>query len=60
MFRYIMRVKVHFLHSHVDYFPDNLGTVSEEQDTRVHEHYILSESQKKKSLALDMFLHLGM
>ena len=24
-------VKVHFLHSHVDYFPDILGAVSEEQ-----------------------------
>ncbi|GFU46855.1 hypothetical protein TNCV_640091 [Trichonephila clavipes] len=26
-----MSVKVHFLHSHLDYFPENLGAVSEEQ-----------------------------
>lgn len=26
----IMNVKVHFLHSHIDYFPENLGNFSEE------------------------------
>jgi hypothetical protein len=31
-----MSVKVHFLHSHIDYFPDNLGAVSEEQGERFH------------------------
>ena len=30
-------VKVHFLHSHVDYFPDNLGAVSKEQGERFHQ-----------------------
>ena len=30
-------VKVHFLHSHVDYFPDNLGAVSEGQEKRFHQ-----------------------
>ncbi|GFV47826.1 uncharacterized protein TNCV_4803151 [Trichonephila clavipes] len=29
-----MSVKVHFLHSHLDYFPENLGAVSEEQGER--------------------------
>ena len=32
-----MTVKVHFSHSHVDYFPDNLGAVSEEQRERFHQ-----------------------
>ena len=32
-----MSVKVHFLHSHVDYFPDNIGAVSEEQGERFHQ-----------------------
>ena len=32
-----MSVKVHFLHSHVDYFPDNIGAVSEEQGERLHQ-----------------------
>ncbi|GFU51056.1 hypothetical protein TNCV_2414841, partial [Trichonephila clavipes] len=31
-----MSVKVHFLHSHLDYFPENLRAVSEEQGERFH------------------------
>jgi hypothetical protein len=32
-----MTVKLHFLHSHIDYFPENLGKVSEEQRERFHQ-----------------------
>ncbi|EZA60810.1 hypothetical protein X777_13643 [Ooceraea biroi] len=33
-----MSLKVHFLHSHLDYFPKcNLGSVSEEQGERFHQ-----------------------
>lgn len=32
-----MSLKVHFLHSHVNYFPENLGDVSEEQGERFHQ-----------------------
>lgn len=32
-----MSVKLHFLDSHVDYFPENLGAVSEEQGERFHQ-----------------------
>lgn len=32
-----MSLKVHFLHSHLDYFPENLGAVSEEQGERFHQ-----------------------
>lgn len=32
-----MSVKVHFLHSHLDYFLKNLGAVSEEQGERFHQ-----------------------
>ena len=32
-----MSVKVHFLHSHFDYFPENLGAMSEEQGERFHQ-----------------------
>ena len=32
-----MSVKVHFLHSHVDYFADNLGAVSKEKGERLHQ-----------------------
>ncbi|GFU94323.1 uncharacterized protein TNCV_162531 [Trichonephila clavipes] len=33
-----MSVKVHFLHSYLDHFPENLGAVSEEQGERFHQN----------------------
>ncbi|GBM26481.1 hypothetical protein AVEN_206169-1 [Araneus ventricosus] len=32
-----MSLKVHFLDSHLDYFSENLGAVSEEQGERFHQ-----------------------
>ena len=32
-----MSVRVHFLHSHLCYFPENLGALSEEQGERIHQ-----------------------
>ena len=32
-----MSLKIHFLHSHLDFFPANLGAVSDEQDERFHQ-----------------------
>ena len=32
-----MSIKVHFLHSHLDRFPENLDDVSDEQGDRVHQ-----------------------
>ncbi|GBM90320.1 hypothetical protein AVEN_116310-1 [Araneus ventricosus] len=32
-----MSLKVHFLDSHLDYFPENLGAVSEDQGERFHQ-----------------------
>ena len=32
-----MSLKLHFLHSHLDHFPENLGDVSEEQGKRFHQ-----------------------
>ncbi|GBM91236.1 hypothetical protein AVEN_258597-1 [Araneus ventricosus] len=32
-----MSLKVHFLDSHLDYFPENLGEVSDEQGERFHQ-----------------------
>ena len=31
-----MSVEVHFLHSHLDYFPENLGVFSKEEGERFH------------------------
>lgn len=32
-----MSIKVHYLHSHLDQFPENLGSYSEEQGERFHQ-----------------------
>ena len=32
-----MSIKLHFLHSHLDKFPENLGAVSDEQGERFHQ-----------------------
>jgi len=33
----LINLKIHFLHSHIDYFPANLGDFSEEQGERFHQ-----------------------
>ncbi|KYQ59847.1 hypothetical protein ALC60_01234, partial [Trachymyrmex zeteki] len=33
----LMNLKIHFLHSHLDYFPKNLGDFSDEQGKRFHQ-----------------------
>lgn len=40
-----MSLKIHFLHSHLDYFPVNLGEVSEEQGERFHQD--IKEMEKR-------------
>ena len=32
-----MSIKIHFLHSHLNFFPDNLGQFSDEQGERFHQ-----------------------
>ncbi|KAL7630004.1 UNVERIFIED_CONTAM: hypothetical protein RMT77_019877 [Armadillidium vulgare] len=32
-----MSIKIHYLHSHLDNFPENLGDVSDEQGERFHQ-----------------------
>ena len=34
----LMSIKLHFLHSHLEHFPENLGDYSEEQGERFHHH----------------------
>lgn len=41
----LMSLKVHFLQSHLDYFPENLGAVSEEQGERFHQD--IKEMEKR-------------
>ena len=32
-----MSLKIHILHSHLDFFPENLGAVSDEHEERFHQ-----------------------
>ncbi|MGR0202217.1 hypothetical protein, partial [Klebsiella pneumoniae] len=41
----LMSVKVHFLHSHIDYFPQSLGDYSEEQGERFHQDIKVMEQR---------------
>lgn len=38
-------LKIHFLHSHLDFFPQNLGAVSDEQGERFHQDIITMEQR---------------
>ncbi|RUS71032.1 hypothetical protein EGW08_021203 [Elysia chlorotica] len=40
-----MSIKVHFLHSHLDRFPENLGDVSDEQGERFHQDLKVMEDR---------------
>ena len=39
-----MSLKIHFLHSHLNFFPPNLGTVSDEHGERFHQDIMKMES----------------
>ena len=34
-----MSIKLHYINSHLDHFPENLGDVSEEQGERFHQDF---------------------
>ena len=38
-------LKMHFLHSHLDFFPPNLGAVSDEPGKRFHQDIFVMESR---------------
>lgn len=40
-----MSIKVHFLDSHLDFFPENLGQFSDEQGERVHQEMLSIEKR---------------
>ena len=40
-----MSLKMHFLHSHLDFFPPNLGEVSDEHGERFHQDIKVMESR---------------
>jgi len=40
-----MSLKMHFLHSHLDFFPENLGAVSDEHGERFHQDIVTMETR---------------
>ena len=40
-----MSLKFHFLHSHVNYFPENLGVYSEEMGERFYQNFMTIEKR---------------
>ena len=42
-----MSLKVHFLNSHLDFFPDNCGQFSEQQGERFHQDISVMENRYK-------------
>ena len=40
-----MSLKIHFLHTHLDFFPENLGAVSDEQGQLFHQDITTMEQQ---------------
>ena len=40
-----MSIKVHYLHNHLDHFPENLGDLSEEQGERFHQDIKVMEER---------------
>jgi hypothetical protein len=50
-----MSLKIHFLHSHLDFFRENLGSTSNEQGERFH-HYLKFFSDQHKGFWAESML----
>ena len=51
-----MNLKLHFLHSHLDYFPENLEDYSEEQGERFHQDISEMESRYQGNWSVNMMM----
>jgi hypothetical protein len=43
-----MSLKIHFLHSHLDFFPQNLGAVSDKHGERFHQDVVMGKRYQGK------------
>ncbi|CAJ0967625.1 unnamed protein product [Ranitomeya imitator] len=50
-----MSIKIHYIHSHLDFFPENLGDVSEEQGERFHQDIKTMKEQYQGRLRMFCF-----
>jgi hypothetical protein len=51
-----MSLKVHHLGSHLDFFPENLGAVSDEHGERFHQHISNMEKRYQGKWSLSMLV----
>ena len=49
-----MSLKLHFLHSHLYFFPENLGDLSDEHGERFHQDIATMENRYKGKCKLNM------
>ena len=49
-----MSLKLHFLHSHLEFFPDNLSAVSDEHSERFHQNIAVVETRYKGKSSANM------
>ena len=49
-----MSLKIHFMHSHLDFFPDNLGAVSDEHGERFHQEISVMKKRYQGKLSTAM------
>ena len=49
-----MSLKIHFLHSHLDFFPSNCGNVSDEQGEHFHQDIAVMEKRYQEKWSPSM------
>lgn len=49
-----MSLKIHFLHSHLEFFPENLGAVSDEHGERFHQDIAHMEKRYNGKCSINM------
>lgn len=49
-----MSLKIHFLDSHLDFFPENLGAISDEHGERFHQDIMQIEKRYNGKLSAAM------
>ena len=48
-----MSLKIHFLHSHLDCFPPNMGKISDEHDKRFHQDIKKMENRNQGRITMN-------
>ena len=49
-----MSLKIHFLHSHLDFFPSNMGKISDKHGERIHHEIKEMENRYQKRKTKNM------